>query len=112
MGEAFGDRFEVPKVLEKLVKEGSYGKKSGRGFYRYESGRAVAPDEAPPDSGSMISDEIAEHLANLMVEESRRCLDEGVVSDPDDIDLAMILGTGFAPFRGGPATYGHLGKPN
>jgi 3-hydroxyacyl-CoA dehydrogenase/enoyl-CoA hydratase/3-hydroxybutyryl-CoA epimerase len=37
-----------------------------------------------------------------MVEESKRCLAEGLVRDADTVDLAIILGTGYAPFRGGP----------
>ena len=40
-----------------------------------------------------------------MVTEAERCLAEGIVANSDDIDLAMILGTGFAPFRGGPLAY-------
>jgi 3-hydroxyacyl-CoA dehydrogenase/enoyl-CoA hydratase/3-hydroxybutyryl-CoA epimerase len=38
----------------------------------------------------------------LMINEAARCLQEGIVAAPDDIDFAMIMGTGFAPFRGGP----------
>jgi 3-hydroxyacyl-CoA dehydrogenase/enoyl-CoA hydratase/3-hydroxybutyryl-CoA epimerase len=41
----------------------------------------------------------------LMINEAARCLEEGVVNDPADIDFAMIMGTGFAPFRGGPLRY-------
>jgi len=36
-----------------------------------------------------------------MVNEAARCLDEGVVDGPGPLDLAMIFGTGFPPFRGG-----------
>jgi 3-hydroxyacyl-CoA dehydrogenase/enoyl-CoA hydratase/3-hydroxybutyryl-CoA epimerase len=41
----------------------------------------------------------------LMVNEAARCLEEKVVASPDDVDFAMIMGTGFAPFRGGPLRY-------
>jgi 3-hydroxyacyl-CoA dehydrogenase/enoyl-CoA hydratase/3-hydroxybutyryl-CoA epimerase len=41
----------------------------------------------------------------LMVNEASRCLEEQVVTDPADVDFAMIMGTGFAPFRGGPLRY-------
>ena len=40
-----------------------------------------------------------------MVEEANKCLDEGIVEDADTVDFAMIMGTGFAPFRGGPLTF-------
>ena len=41
----------------------------------------------------------------LMVNEAARCLEEELVAAPEDIDFAMIFGTGFAPFRGGPLRY-------
>jgi 3-hydroxyacyl-CoA dehydrogenase / enoyl-CoA hydratase / 3-hydroxybutyryl-CoA epimerase len=41
----------------------------------------------------------------LMVNESARCIQEQIVAAPEDVDFAMISGTGFAPFRGGPLRY-------
>ena len=32
-------------------------------------------------------------------------LGDGVVATASDVDLAMVFGTGFAPFRGGPLRY-------
>jgi 3-hydroxyacyl-CoA dehydrogenase/enoyl-CoA hydratase/3-hydroxybutyryl-CoA epimerase len=49
--------------------------------------------------------DIADRLVLAMVNEAARCLDEGVAGAADDIDLAMVLGTGWAPFRGGPLRY-------
>jgi 3-hydroxyacyl-CoA dehydrogenase len=47
-----------------------------------------------------------------MVAESARCLEEQVAENADDIDFAMVMGTGFAPFRGGPLRYADaLGLP-
>jgi 3-hydroxyacyl-CoA dehydrogenase/enoyl-CoA hydratase/3-hydroxybutyryl-CoA epimerase len=40
-----------------------------------------------------------------MVNEAARCLEERIVTEPEDVDFAMIMGTGFAPFRGGPLRY-------
>jgi 3-hydroxyacyl-CoA dehydrogenase len=40
-----------------------------------------------------------------MVNEAARCLEENVVATPEDADYGMVLGTSFAPFRGGPLRY-------
>ena len=40
-----------------------------------------------------------------MINEASRILAEGIVKTPGDVDLGMIMGTGFAPFRGGPLRY-------
>ena len=47
----------------------------------------------------------SERMVLLMVNEAARCLEEKIVDNPADIDFAMIMGTGFAPFRGGPLRY-------
>lgn len=105
MQETFGDRFAVPGVLSRLVEAGHLGKKSGRGFYHYGGRRKVT--RVAGDGGAALppGPEIAASLAGLMVTEAERCLSEGLVASADEVDLAMILGTGFAPFRGGPLAY-------
>lgn len=55
--------------------------------------------------GTPAREEITQRLIFPIINEAAMCLDEGIVSQPDDIDLAMIFGTGFAPFRGGPMRY-------
>ena len=60
----------------------------------------------------LTRDELARRMSLLMVNEAARCEEEGVAGAPADIDLAMVLGTGFAPFRGGPLRYADsLGLP-
>ncbi|WP_367873454.1 hypothetical protein [Luteolibacter sp. Populi] len=49
--------------------------------------------------------DVTERLARSMSEEARLCLNEHIAETADDIDLAMVLGTGYAPFRGGPLQY-------
>jgi 3-hydroxyacyl-CoA dehydrogenase/enoyl-CoA hydratase/3-hydroxybutyryl-CoA epimerase len=102
MVTSFGERFAPPLLLADLVRAGHLGRKSGRGFYRHDDGKA-APDsfaKAPRDLPDKTR--ITTRLNQLMVEESKRCLAEGLVRDADTVDLAIILGTGYAPFRGGP----------
>jgi 3-hydroxyacyl-CoA dehydrogenase / enoyl-CoA hydratase / 3-hydroxybutyryl-CoA epimerase len=55
-------------------------------------------------------EELTHRLIFLMVNEAARCVEEGVVDSPEDADYGMILGTGFAPFRGGPLRFAeHFG---
>ncbi len=108
---AFGERFEVPPVIRALVEKGQVGRKSGKGFYRHEGGRVTPnPDALEARAGGddpprLERSVIAERLALLMVNEGFRVLEEGIADSADDIDFAMILGTGFAPFRGGPMAW-------
>ena len=57
-----------------------------------------------------LNEELTHRLMFLMVNEAARCVEEGVVDSPEDADYGMILGTGFAPFRGGPLRFAeHFG---
>ena len=49
--------------------------------------------------------ELQERMVFLMVNEAAHCLEEQIVTAPEDVDFAMVMGTGFAPFRGGPLRY-------
>lgn len=49
--------------------------------------------------------EIAERMVFPIINEAARCLEEGIVEHAEQVDLAMVFGTGFAPFRGGPLRY-------
>jgi 3-hydroxyacyl-CoA dehydrogenase/enoyl-CoA hydratase/3-hydroxybutyryl-CoA epimerase len=53
----------------------------------------------------MSHEAIIQRLVYPIINEAARCLDEKVAESADDIDLAMVFGTGFAPFRGGPLRY-------
>ena len=131
--KAFGRRNHAAAVLQWLRDGGMLGRKTGSGFYKYE-GRSETPNEQlenwrrslvagvanPGGQGrgpvsdrpgsatpaTMTSaDEITSRLVFLMVNEAARCLEEKVVATPEDADFGMMMGTGFAPFRGGPLRY-------
>src|SRR5262249_28789218 len=75
----------------------------------------VIPALQPPRPAPIDSDkynytpktrgEIQDRLVLAMVSEAARVVEEGVCSDPSQIDLAMIYGTGFPAFRGGVLRY-------
>jgi len=86
--------------LRELLAAKKLGRKSGAGFYVWQDGRAIKP----PSGGAAPAD-LIDRLVLVLVNECAACLRERVVEDPDLIDAAVIFGTGFAPFRGGPLAY-------
>lgn len=100
-----GDFPETPAWLVQMVKEGRLGAKTNGGLYDYEDGKPkkihvdAIPDGAKDDAD--LEDRLILPMLNAVV----AALREGVVSDPDLADGAMVFGTGFAPFRGGPMKY-------
>jgi 3-hydroxyacyl-CoA dehydrogenase/enoyl-CoA hydratase/3-hydroxybutyryl-CoA epimerase len=99
----FGDLLPpTPAWLRDKVTKGELGRKTGKGFYVWRDGKADkarAVSNAEPDA-EMI-DRLILPMSNVCV----ACLREGIVDDPDMVDGAMIFGTGYAPFRGGPLNY-------
>jgi 3-hydroxyacyl-CoA dehydrogenase/enoyl-CoA hydratase/3-hydroxybutyryl-CoA epimerase len=98
LGAAFGR--PVPALLQSMVAEKRLGRKSGRGFYQWEDGQAIKPEEGRPAPA-----DAEDRLILPMLNEAVACLHEGVVDDADLLDAGVIFGTGFAPFRGGPLHY-------
>jgi 3-hydroxyacyl-CoA dehydrogenase len=107
--EAYGDRLPPTTLIDRLVAAGELGKKSEIGFYSYEHSRrgGVNPEiEAPaPTEGPLVAQQIVDRLLDVMVNEAALVLEEHVVTRPEDVDLAMVFGTGFPPFRGGLLRY-------
>ncbi len=100
-------RMAVPEVLSRLVKGGQLGRKSGEGFYLHRGKEAVASEDAArfvkdDSTANLDRVDLELRMVLLMVNEAARCVEEGIVSGPEDVDFAMIMGAGFAPFRGGP----------
>ncbi len=109
---AFGKRIgAATPVLQAIVAGGRLGKKNGKGFYHYKNGKRTQPDEAVPrlaGAGVVLQlpvETLQERMVLAMVNEAAICLEDGVVREPRDVDVAMVYGTGFPPFRGGLLRY-------
>ena len=110
MHEAFPDRVVESPLIANLVAAGRLGQKSGAGFFSYRNKRKRAePDPAleqfvrPLTSGkSQLTDEqITDRLILPMLLEATRVLEDKIAKDARDVDLGLIYGIGFPPFRGG-----------
>jgi 3-hydroxyacyl-CoA dehydrogenase/enoyl-CoA hydratase/3-hydroxybutyryl-CoA epimerase len=110
MESAFPERMKGSRGLKALLESGRLGKKNGRGVYLWKEGKRTNPDPevyrllgVTPKPG--VESAMVERMVLSMVNEASRILDERVVRSAADLDLAMIMGTGFPPFRGGLLRY-------
>ncbi len=108
---AFPDRVEPSTILPAMVAAGRIGKKVGKGFFDY-GGKKRDRGEDSPEAAAIIAagrrgerrfsgEEITDRLFLPMLLEATRVLEEGIAARARDIDLALIFGIGFPPFRGG-----------
>jgi len=114
--EHLGDRITTPGNIDQAVEKQWLGKKSGRGFYTYNSktprvhramvdllaGKKSSKEKQLDEQQARI---IENRLILPMINEAAYLLEEQVIDSPDAIDLATVLGLGWAPFRGGLIHY-------
>ncbi|MCB0324713.1 MAG: enoyl-CoA hydratase/isomerase family protein [Bdellovibrionales bacterium] len=117
MTESYGARMQAPDYLRRMVDAGRLGKKNGKGFYRHGDIPEQVADDVYTLLGLTVRDDqrpatevLQERLVLPLVNEAVRCLDERVAGSPGkeaagQIDLATVMGMGFAPFRGGILHY-------
>jgi len=107
---AFPDRTPKTRLLAELVAAGRLGQKTGAGFYSYAKGGKGADDPALAAILAKVrtgtqrepsQEEMTERLFLPMLTEASRVLTEGIVREPGDVDMGLILGIGFPPFHGG-----------
>ena len=118
LSAAYGDRIEASPVIPALVKAGLLGRKTAAGFYRYAEpgphGRTVGREDRATaivaryaHAARETSDRtIVDRLFLPMLLEALRTLDERIVRDAADVDLAVIHALGFPAFRGGVLAWG------
>jgi 3-hydroxyacyl-CoA dehydrogenase/enoyl-CoA hydratase/3-hydroxybutyryl-CoA epimerase len=112
LNKAYGERMVIPKILEDLNNHQFLGKKTEQGFYLYKgekrTGRNPAIEKFRTAKSSNLSEtDIRERCIFTMINEAARCLSEKIIENPDYLDMALIMGIGFPPFRGGLMRYAH-----
>lgn len=120
MAEGFPDRMKpnYKGAIEQLFENNRLGQKNGTGFYKYEKDKKGKPkkvaDEATYEVLKAVVDAnkqefddqtIIDRMMLAFCNETVRCLEDKIVATPAEADMAMILGLGFPPFRGGPCRY-------
>ena len=108
-----GDDYEAASgwpVLEKMYNSGRKGKRFGAGFYDYpEDGKKHLwpglKDDFPVAAEQPEFDAVKKRLLHRQALEAARCLEEGVISEPEDGDIGSVFGIGFPPYTGGPFSY-------
>lgn len=105
--DAYGDRVKLSELLRVIYEEKKLlGKKAGKGFYIHKGKEKTLNTDVAGSGTNQISDqEIIDRCILIMVNEAAMCLEEGIIEKPEYLDMAMIMGTGFPPFRGGLCRY-------
>ncbi len=111
-----GERYKMHPLTELIFKRGCYGRKTGSGWYDY-SGEKPVPNpkvfevlknylkENGVSPKEMPKQEIVDLMLANAINEAAYMIQERVCDRPQDMDLAMIYGTGFPPYRGGVLRY-------
>ena len=121
LSDTYGERMEVNRLLTDLVAEVAgkkyLGKKNGNGFYQYQGKKIKINAQfkiflrqyrkrlASHKRKSLSKQHLLDRCLLIMINEAARCLEEKIVTRVQHLDMAMILGTGFPPFRGGLLRY-------
>ncbi len=111
MQEGLGSRALASGLSHKLTESGALGKKNAKGFYLYdEKGQSTGVNpvvESLLPSTSTTIDELQLQLRLFlpMINEAAYCLMDKIVTKASVVDIAMIYGIGFPPFKGGLLTY-------
>ena len=111
-----GDRYKLHPLTEIIYQTGCYGRKTGAGYMDY-TGETPVPNKKVVDaiqkylddkgigSRQVSNSKIVDTMLALAINEATLMIEEGICDRPQDMDLAMVYGTGFPPYRGGILRY-------
>jgi 3-hydroxyacyl-CoA dehydrogenase/enoyl-CoA hydratase/3-hydroxybutyryl-CoA epimerase/enoyl-CoA isomerase len=120
LADSYPDRMrhEGKSAIQAMVEAGRLGQKNGKGFYAWKPEKKGPPSkQSDPEAkaivaglakgGAEASDEdVVERMMLPMLLECSRCLEDGIVASPVEVDVALLYGLGFPPFRGGIFRWG------
>ncbi len=110
MAQAYPDRSLRIDLLADMLEAGRMGQKSGSGFRKFTGKKGKAESDPAFDAilakhrtgeKTFTKEEITDRLFLPMFLESTRVLEEHIVREASDVDMGLILGIGFPPFKGG-----------
>ncbi|WP_040624932.1 fatty acid oxidation complex subunit alpha FadB [Moraxella macacae] len=127
MAEGFPDRMkpDFKGSIAHLFEHDRLGQKNGLGFYKYETDKKGKPKKSVDDNTYQLlkdvqdnpnsdnqnnkqnfsNEQIIDRMMLAFCNETVRCLEDNIVATPAEADMAMLMGLGFPPFRGGPCRY-------
>ncbi len=121
MAQGYPDRMASSEktAIQTMFEVQRFGQKNGKGFYSYvpdkkgvpkktvdpEASELLKPLVRVDNSASITDQDIIDRMMLPLIIECSRCLEDGIVNTPVEVDIAMIYGLGFPPFRGGPFRY-------
>ncbi len=111
-----GERYKVHPLTEAIYRTGCYGRKTGAGYFDYSGAQPVPNPKVVAvlqeylkdnhvSPKEMSPEEVIDTMLALGINEAALMIEEGICDRPQDMDLAMIYGTGFPPYRGGILRY-------
>ncbi len=114
--QRLGERYKIHPLTERIYQTGCYGRKTGAGYFDYSGDQPVPNpkvvkvvqkylEDNKISSKKMSKDEIVSTMLANAINEAALMIEEGICDRPQDMDLAMIYGTGFPPYRGGILRY-------
>ncbi len=111
-----GERYKIHPLTERIYQTGCYGRKTGAGYFDYSGDQPVPNPKVVNvvqkylrdnriSPREMSKDEIIDAMLSLGINEAALMIEEGICDRPQDMDLALIYGLGYPPYRGGILRY-------